>query len=168
MEGDVAGWLFDLLLTEPAVDPLAVHGQARVVGGGDRDKYDIAVGPVVETAKRPAVRAEAVVEMKVFPRIGFGTDQHSVHYTQLLGDVARLGTLGAVVPVCAVVVIDGCRYLQGKPLGVQRHERLVVTRNEEAPGTHIFVLSLVEGVWQTMYDAPRCAGGGMLPLTKSS
>ena len=85
LEADVCGWLFHLLLTQTEVNPEQIHLDTRVFNADGR--FDIAIGSLHTGPNgRPCIQPQLIVEVKIFPRIGFTDQQHRVHYEHVLND----------------------------------------------------------------------------------
>ena len=152
LEADVSGWLFHLLLTEPEVNPLQIHLDTRVYKADGR--FDIAVGPLHQGSNgRPCIQPEIVVEVKIFPRIGFTDQQHRVHYEHVLNDdLQKLGRLDPAIGLRAALILDGRGYLKGTYQGHSRGEYLISRRDQIAPGVHIYIIRFAEGNWQIQHS----------------
>jgi hypothetical protein len=147
LEADVSGWLFHLFLSDPEVTPNEVHLDTRVAGASGR--YDLVVGPTDGTTSRPSISPRLVVEVKVFPRIGFTAQQNRVHYKHVLDDdLRKLGSLDSAIECRAEVLVDGCDYLSGQYAKHNRLQHLSNLRNQVAAGANIFLIKLSNGVWQ--------------------
>lgn len=148
LEADVSGWLFHLLLTQPEVNPQHIHLDTRVCNADGR--FDIAIGPVHTGANgRPCIRPKFVVEVKIFPRIGFTDQQHRVHYKHILNDdLPKLSRLDSAIGLRAALIVDGRGYLEGTYHGHNRRDYLISRRNQIAPGVHLFIVHLADGNWQ--------------------
>ena len=154
LEADLAGWLFHLFLLEPEIHHNHLHMNARL-----KNAYgfcDIAIGPVETSgAVRPYTNPGLVIEMKLFPRLGFTNQQHYVHYLHILKDgLPKLGNQDLSCGYRAAVIMDGVRYLDGKYQGNNRKIFLVKKRNQIAPRTHLFLIRLIEGNWDIEYIKP--------------
>jgi len=147
LEADVASWLFHFLLEDARVDAKQLHCDTRVCEASG--KYDMALGTIAEAEDgRPCVAARLVVEIKVFPRLGFTDQAHRVHYEHVLGDdLPKLGSLAAGVPCRAALLLDGRGYLEGTYKGMNRRQHVIETRNRVAAGVHVFVVRLSQGKW---------------------
>lgn len=154
LEADVSGWLFYLLMMEVEVNPRELHLDTRVCAADGR--YDVAVGPLRTGADgRPCVQPQLVIEVKIFPRLGFTDQQHRVHYEHVLNDdLPKLGRLDPAVAVRAALVVDGRGYLKGTYHGQNRREHLLSVRNRVAPGAHVFMMRLADGGWGVEHEAP--------------
>lgn len=154
LEADVSGWLFHLLLTQPEVNPQQIHLATRVCNSNGR--FDIAIGPVhTGLNRRPCIQPQLVVEMKIFPRIGFTDQQQRVHYEHVLNDdLPKLGGLDPDIELRSALIVDGRGYLEGTYQNYNRREYLINKRNEIASRIHVFIIRLVDGNWQVEYEAP--------------
>lgn len=157
LEADVSGWLFHLLLTQPEVNKQQIHLDTRVCNADGR--FDIAIGPLQTIAnRRPCINPRLVVEVKIFPRIGFTDQQHRVHYEHILNDdLPKLGRLDSTIELRAALIVDGRGYLGGTYQGYNRHEYLINRRNEGASKVHVFIIGLIDGNWQIGHEAPETA-----------
>jgi len=155
LEADVVGWLFHLLLTRPEISLQQIHLDTRVCNADGR--FDIAIGPLhTITNGRPCITPQAVVEVKIFPRIGFTDQQHRVHYVHILDDdLPKLGGLDPALELRTALILDGRGYLKGTYQGHDRHKYLIDRRNEVASGVHVFIVSLADGNWQIEHEAPE-------------
>jgi hypothetical protein len=142
LEADVVGWLFHLLLTQPTIDPKEIHLDTRVCNADPGKRFDVAAGALRPRLQgRPCVEPRLVVEVKIFPRIGFTDQQHRVHYEHVLhDDLPKLGSLGPSVECRASLLVDGRGYLDGTYQGRNRRDTVLGTRDEIAPGVHLFLL----------------------------
>lgn len=147
LEADVCGWLFHLLLTQPKVNPQQIHLDTRVCNA--KGRFDIAIGPLQTGAKgRPCVKPQFVLEVKIFPRLGFTAQQHRVHYEHILNvDLPKLGRLDSTIELRASLVLDGRGYLEGIYQGYNRRDYLINKRNQVASGVHMFIIRLTDGDW---------------------
>lgn len=154
LESDVCGWLFHLLITQPEVNPQHIHLDTRICNADGR--FDIAIGPIRTVGnKRPCIQPQLVVEIKIFPRIGFTDQQHRVHYEHVLNDdLRKLSGLNPAIELRASLILDGRGYLEGTYHGFNRRDYLINKRDQIAPGTHIFIVRLVDGIWQIDHEAP--------------
>ena len=120
LEADVSAWLFHLFLTSSELDPAEVHIDTRVCNADGR--FDVAIGPLkIRVNGRPCVEAHSVIEVKIFPRIGFTDQQHRVHYEHILNDdLRKLGTLKPDIGFYSALIFDGRRYLEGSYKGKNR------------------------------------------------
>lgn len=157
LEADVSGWLFHLLLTQPEVNKQQIHLDTRVCKADGR--FDVAIGPLQTIASgRPCINPQLVVEVKIFPRIGFTDQQHRVHYEHILNDdLPKLGRLDSAIELRAVLIVDGRGYLEGTYQGSNRREYLIKKRNEVASGVHVFIIRLIDGNWQIEHQVPETA-----------
>jgi len=164
LEADVSGWLFHLLLTQPEVKPQQIHLDTRVCNSDGF--FDIAIGPIHTVPNgRPCVQPQLVVEVKIFPRIGFNDQQHRVHYKHILDDdLPKLGGLDSTIELRAALIVDGRRYLEGSYQGYNRHEYLIKRRNEVASGTHVFIICLTDNDWQIEHEPPETANNGSVSV----
>jgi hypothetical protein len=155
LEADVAGWMFHVLLKDSSVRPQNVHLGARVCGAGGF--YDVAIGDLdCESAKRPCVRPGLVIEIKVFPRIGFTPQQHRVHYKHVIeDDIPKLGKLRNTRAVKVEVLIDGAGYLNGFYAGESRKDHAARIRDEVARDVHIFIVRREGSEWEMEHLPPR-------------
>lgn len=154
LEADVCGWLFHLLLTQPEINPQQIHLDTRVCNSDGH--FDIAIGPLQTTVvERPCIQPELVIEVKIFPRIGFDDQQHRVHYEHVLNDdLPKLGRLDSAIGLRAAFIVDGRGYLNGIYQGHNIREYLVNRRNEIAPGVHLLMMRLNEENWQIDHETP--------------
>lgn len=159
LEADVSGWLFHFLLARPAITAGKLHLQSRVVGV--EGFIDVAHGQIdCDSQARPAVRPDLALELKLFPRIGFTSQQHRVHFEHVLhDDLQKLGQVKLPACVCAEVLVDGYGYLQGKYSGTNRLAVVTRTRNAVCPGSHILVVELSGGAWGVRH-IPAVGGDG--------
>ena len=148
LDADVSGWLFHLLVTQSGVDPLQVHLDARVSGANGF--YDVVIGPLATGIyEKPCTKPELVVEVKLFPRIGFTDQQHRVHYEHVIkDDLRKLAVLGKTVGFRAALLVDGYGYLTGTYSRQNRRDFLVAVRDEIAAGVHLCILQLCDGSWR--------------------
>jgi hypothetical protein len=150
LEADASGWLFHLFLSDPTINPNQVHLDTRVAGAHGR--YDLVIGPTTFDTARPSISPQLVVEVKVFPRVGFTDQQHRVHYEHVLeDDLRKLGQLSPSMECRAEVLIDGCDYLCGQYSKQNRLQHLIGVRNKIATGAHIFLLTFSNGIWQLQH-----------------
>jgi hypothetical protein len=158
LEADVSGWLFHLFLTQPEINLQQIRLNTRVCNV-NRLFFDIAIGPLQIIAnRRPCINPQLVVEIKIFPRIGFTNQQCSVHYKHILNDdLPKLGRLDRAIKLRTALIIDGRGYLEGAYKGYNRREYLINRRNEVASGVHVFIVSLSDGKWQIKHEAPETA-----------
>ncbi len=157
LEADVSGWLFHLLLTQPEIQAEQIHFDTRVCGADARKRFDVVIGGVqAQLHGRPCIEPQLVVEVKVFPRIGFTHQQHRVHYEHVLGsDLRKLGGLAAVAGLCASLIVDGAGYLEGTYQGHNRRAHMIETRDRVAPEAHVFMARLAGGTWQLEHSPGR-------------
>ena len=157
LEADVSGWLFHFFLTQPEIKRQQIHLDTRVCSADGR--FDIAVGPLQTPANaRPCIQPQIVVEVKIFPRIGFTDQQQRVHYEHIINDdLPKLGRLGPAIELRTALVVDGRGYLAGTYQGHNRREYLINRRNEVAAGAHVFMVRLADGDWQIEHEAPETA-----------
>ena len=155
LEADIMGWLFHLLATQPEVNRQQIHLDTRVCGAAGR-RFDIAIGPVrTQGPKRPCIQPQFVLEVKIFPRIGFTDQQHRVRYEHILNDdLVKLDRLDPTVRLRAALIVDGRGYLKGTYHGHDRREFLIDRRNQIAPQVHVFIVRLADGDWQIEHEAP--------------
>jgi hypothetical protein len=127
LEGDVAGYVYYLLVSASAADVSRLHLSTRLAGTNGKEKYDLVIGEVLETeilkrlfieragdkidermrrlllsqsvrsGFRPAVRGEIVLEFKHFAK-GFDPQQLRVHAEQAIDDVRKLSELAELCP----------------------------------------------------------------------
>ncbi len=154
LEADVSGWFFHLLLTSPRFNPKEVHLDTRVCGADGR--FDIVIGTLkIGVSERPCIEAHSVIEIKVFPRIGFTNPQHRVHYEHILNDdLRKLGTLKPVTGFLAALIVDGRGYLKGNYNCKNRREYLINIRDQIAPSAHVFMIRLEGGGWYIDHESP--------------
>lgn len=164
LEGDVAGYVYFLLVSESAGDASRVHLSTRLEGTDGREKYDLVIGEVLETEVlkrllieragdkidermrrlllsqsvrsgfRPAVRGELVLEFKHFAK-GFDPQQLRVHAEQAIGDVRKLSELAKLYPVGrGIVLFDENGFLRGQWL-----EKIVATRGVDDPQLRLYL-----------------------------
>lgn len=154
LEADVSGWLFHLLLTQPGINSHQIHSDTRVCSASGR--YDIVVGPVETGPKgRPCIQPRLVVEIKLFPRMGFTDQQHRVHYLQIIDrDLPKLGSLDSSIELSTAFVVDGTEYLGGTYQGWNRREYLLKKRDEVAADAHVFIVRRVNDNWQVEHASP--------------
>jgi len=147
LEADVCGWLFHLFLMEPEIKPEQIHLDTRVCNAEGR--FDIAIGPFQTGAKgRPCIKPQIVVEVKIFPRIGFTDQQHRVHYEHVLDDdLRKLGELPTTIGLRAALIVDGRGYLKGNYENRNRKEFMIERRNRIASGVNLFIIHLADGHW---------------------
>jgi hypothetical protein len=157
LEADVCGWLFHLLLTQSEVNPQQIHLDTRVLDADGR--FDIVMGSLRTRANgRPCIEPQLIVEVKIFPRIGFTEQQHRVHYEHVLNDdLPKLGGLNPDIGLRAALIVDGRGYLEGTYQGHNRRDYLIKKRNQIARGIHVFIISLADGHWQIEHKAPETA-----------
>jgi len=155
LEADACGWLFHLLLMQPGINKKEIHLDTRVCE--TRGRFDLVIGPINKTPMRgrPCVNPRFVVEVKLFPRIGFTGQQYKKRYERIINeDLPKLGKLD--LPVSASLIIDGCRYLEGTYEGCNRYDYLVKIRNKIAPKAHIFMIHLIDDDnWRIDHKAPE-------------
>lgn len=154
LEADVSAWLFHLFVTSSELDPTKVHLDTRVYNADGR--FDIAVGPLkIGVSGRPCVEAHSIIEVKIFPRIGFTDQQHRVHYEHILNDdLRKLGTLKLGIGFYSTLIFDGRRYLEGSYKGKNRREYLISRRDEIAPSAHIFIIRPEGSNWYIAHKPP--------------
>lgn len=157
LEADVSGWLFHLFLTQPKVNWLQIHLDTRICNA--KGFFDVVIGPLQTIANgRPCVNPQLVIEVKIFPIIGFTDQQHRVHYEHILNDdFPKLGRLDSTIELCAALIMDGRGYLEGTYQGCNRREHLIKIRNKVASGVHVFIMRLTDGNWQIEHEAPEAA-----------
>ncbi|MDH4138665.1 MAG: hypothetical protein OEW09_18405 [Anaerolineae bacterium] len=154
LEADVVGWLFHLFLTQPEISLQQIHLDTRVCNADGR--FDIAIGPLQSRNGRPCITPQVVVEVKIFPRIGFTDQQHRVHYVHILNDdLPKLGGLDPAIELRTALILDGREYLKGTYQGHDRHKYLINRRNEVASGVHVFIVSLADGSWRIKHEVPE-------------
>lgn len=151
LEADACGWLFHILLSQPGIDMKQVHLDTRV--NIKNQQVDLAVGSLyVAENQRLLVQPQAVMEVKLFPRIGFDQSQHSVHYKEILErDLPKLGQLDSSIEFRSALIIDGIRYMAGTYKGVNRRAHIVERRNQIAPGVHLFMFNLNNTNWEIQH-----------------
>lgn len=155
LEADVSGWLFHLLVTQPEINPQQIHLDTRICNVDGR--FDVAIGPLrIGVNERPCIQPQLVVEIKIFPRIGFTSQQHRVHYEHILNDdFPKLGKLNSAIELRMALIVDGQGYLQGIYQGHNRQEYLIKKRNDITPRAHVFILYLTENNWQIKHIPPK-------------
>ncbi len=147
LEADASGWLFHLFLSDPTINPNQVHLDTRVAGA--KGRYDLAIGPITSNAARPSISPQLVVEVKIFPTVGFTDQQHRVHYEHVLeDDLRKMGQLSSSIECRAEVLIDGYDYLSGQYSKQNRLQYLIGVRDKVAAGVHIFLITSNNGTWQ--------------------
>ncbi len=127
LEADIAGHLYHILLTQKLIGLAHIHLDSRVLGAERNQKFDIVLGPI-ETREdgRPAVRAQAVIEIKSFLR-GFTDPQHRVHFEHVLNDdLPKLSRIPC--PLKVEVLFDEVGYLNGLYQGKRRVEVIIEKR----------------------------------------
>jgi len=161
LEADVSGWLFHLFLISPELNHTEVHLDTRVYDTDGR--FDIAIGPLKIGSKgRPCVEAHSVIELKVFPRVGFTDQQHRVHFEHILNDdLRKLGGLKQVNFISAVIY-DGRNYLDGNYKGISRREYLINRRDQIASLAHIFIIRPEGGEWYIDHKPPKDGTSGII------
>ncbi len=154
LEADISGWLFHLFLTSSELDSTEVHLDTRVCNADGR--FDIAIGPMnIGASERPCVKAHSVIEVKIFPRIGFTDQQHRVHYEHILNDdLRKLGTLKPSTGFYSALIFDGRRYLEGSYKGKNRRKYLINRRDQIAPSAHIFIIHPEGSSWYIDHEPP--------------
>jgi hypothetical protein len=160
LEADVYGWLFHILITDDRIKPDQIHLVTRICCADESKKFDIVFGDIQNNAwdgkgKRPCVDPKLVIEVKLFPSIGFITADHRENYVNLIkGDLPKLNELNE--KLCAVLVVDSYGYLQGNSHGskTNRLDELISTRNSLAPKVHIFIVRLINNDWKIEYKEP--------------
>lgn len=157
LEADVSAWFFHLFVTSSELNPAEVHLDTRVYNADGR--FDIALGPLrIGASGRPCVDAHSVIEVKIFPRIGFTNQQHRVHYEHILNDdLRKLGTLKPSIGLYSTLIFDGRRYLEGSYKGKNRREHLINRRNQIAPLAHIFIIRPEGSNWYIDHQPPGTA-----------
>lgn len=155
LEADVSGWLFHLLLTQPEINAQHIHLDTRVCDADGR--FDIAIGPLRTGPNgRPCIKPQFVLEVKIFPRLGFTNQQHRVHYEHILNDdLRKLGQLDSTIGLRAALILDGRGYLEGTYQDQNRRVYLINKRNQIAPGVHVFIIRFANDSWHVEHEAPK-------------
>lgn len=156
LEADVSGWLFHLFLIDPTVKA-DVHLDTRVCNSDGR--FDLVVGELqFPETERPCISPQLVVEIKLFPKIGFTGSQNDRHYKEVLErDIPKLGKLKTAIECRATLIVDGCGYLEGPYQTRNRRKQLISHRDKVAPGVHIFIVRLHNDNWLVEHESPTAA-----------
>jgi|GEM_PF-1683623 len=155
LEADVCGWLFHFLVRQPECEPHQIHLDTRVCN--TKGRFDIVIGSLRSGADgRPCVHPKFVIEVKIFPRLGFTDQQHRVHYEHVLNDdLRKLGEVEPATGFRAALIVDGRGYLQGTYKEYNRRDYMIERRNQIASGVHLFIVHLADGHWQIIHEAPE-------------
>lgn len=152
LEADVCGWLFHFLIKQPDVKADKVHLDTRVCNAEGR--FDIVIGTLGSGADgRPCVSPEFVIEIKIFPRLGFTEQQHRVHYEHILkDDLRKLGEIEPTTGLRASVIFDARGYLHGNYYNRNRRDFMIERRNQIATGVHLFIIQMSDDGWKIDHE----------------
>jgi hypothetical protein len=127
LEGDLAGYIYRLLVSRFGGDASQLHLSTRLDQGEKNKQFDLVIGRVLTTEDRkrvlldrageqvsdklkrfagrkgslshfrPAKEAALVLEFKAFP-VGFTPSQHRVHLRETLKDIGKLKRVAGASP----------------------------------------------------------------------
>lgn len=145
LEADLCGWLFHKIITQ-LDDYKKLHLDTKV--NNSNDKYDIVIGEIQYPDNgRAFVNPITVAEVKIFPRVGFTSQQHNVHFHHIIDDdLRKLSNINNDVEK-AVIIMDGFGYLNGRHQGVIRLDFLRNKRDEISNRIKIYLLKIDNARW---------------------
>jgi hypothetical protein len=149
LEADVSAWIFHFMLMSNTRNINSIHLESRIPNLQNK-RFDIAAGKVQRNEKgRPYIEPELIIEIKLFPRMGFTSEQNGVHFKEIINrDIEKLSVYSNTDRVSAYsMIVDGSNYLNGTYKKVNRLKVIREMRDDKAPSLKLCIISFQDGKW---------------------